>query len=335
MSSQNDDRELAFTGERVVVGKTPPFLVLEHLLRYRFAARFARGRKVLDVGCGTGYGAALLAEQARLVVGVDNAADAIAYARENYRHRHLHFAQADCRRLPLRDRAFDLVVMFEVIEHIAEQADCLGEIRRALAPVGTLILSTPDVARPTKAIEEFNPFHAKELTEAELRELLRPHFRHVELLYQHELSGSSLRTATNAGQKGVELVEDSSHTTAAKYFLAVCGARPSRIPVGRLVGATGIDHQIAIVRDLRYLEKEVQALLRQREEYIENLAAHRREIEALQRDREQRERDYAQNLAAHQREIEALLRDREARQQDYAQNLAAHQREIEALRADR
>lgn len=333
MSSQKDDRELAFTGERVVVGKTPPFLVLEHLLRYRFAARFARGRKVLDVGCGTGYGAALLAEQARLVVGVDNAADAIAYAHENYRRRHLHYALADCRRLPLRDRAFDLVVMFEVIEHIAEQAECLGEIHRVLAPTGTLILSTPDVARPTKAIEEFNPFHAKELTEAELRELLRPHFRHVEVLYQHELSGSSLRAATDAGEKGVELVEDSSHTTAAKYFVAVCGARPSPIPVGRLMGATGIEHQIAIVRHLRYLEKEIQALLRQREEYIENLAAHRREIEALQHDREARQQDYARNLAAQQREIEALQRDREARQQEYMRNLAAHEETIRNLDA--
>jgi len=146
MTSQKNHRELAFTGERVVPGKTPELLVLEHLVRYRLALGFAGRRKVLDIGCGTGYGAALLAEKARLVVGVDNAADGIDFARENYRRPHLHYARADCRQLPFPNRFFDVVVLFEVIEHIAEQERCLGEIRRVLAAGGCLIVSTPNPA---------------------------------------------------------------------------------------------------------------------------------------------------------------------------------------------
>jgi SAM-dependent methyltransferase len=342
MSGRVGDWDLAFTGERVVPGKTPPFLVLEHLVRYRFAARSAAGCTVLDVGCGTGYGASLLAAKARLVVGVDNAPEAIEYAQANYPGGNLRFAVADCRNLPFPDGFFDLAVIFEVIEHIPEQTQCLGEIRRVLGQQGLLVLSTPNAARATKAIEEENPSHHKELSEYELLECLRPHFAHVRLLYQHEVSGSSIRAAGGETTGTAEVVEDFSVAAGAKYFLAVCSSMPLPAADERLLGVGGTDHQIAIVQDLRHAEKENQALLRQREEndgaYANNLAAHQREteakqevIEALLRQREENERAYANNLTAHQREIEALLRQREENERAYANNLAAHQREIEAL----
>jgi len=308
---------MPFTGERVVPGKTPPFLVLEHLVRYRFAARSAAGCAVLDVGCGTGYGASLLAGKARLVVGVDCAPEAIRYAQANYPAGNLRFAVADCRHLPFRDGFFDLAVMFEVVEHIAEQEQCLSEIRRILVPDGILILSTPNPARPTKGIEEPNPFHAKELSEDELRELLRPHFAEVQLLHQQELSGSGIQTAASAVPGPAEVIEDLSAASAAKYFVAVCGSRLAQVSIERALGVGGIEHQIAIVQDLRNAHRDIEALLRQREEdqreYAKNLAAHREVIanlqednEALRRDREEAAREYAKNLAAHQEVIRRL-----------------------------
>src|ERR1039458_5734453 len=92
MGFQNDVGNLSFTGERVVPGKTPQFLVLEHLVRYGFAARFAGGCKVLDVGCGSGYGASSLAQEANLVVGIDSAPEALNYAQKNYQ-----IGRASCR----------------------------------------------------------------------------------------------------------------------------------------------------------------------------------------------------------------------------------------------
>ena len=70
-----------FTGERVIPGEVDADLWNEHVARYAFAARFARGRRVLDVGCGSGYGADVLAREAREVLGIDIADDAIDYAR--------------------------------------------------------------------------------------------------------------------------------------------------------------------------------------------------------------------------------------------------------------
>jgi len=293
MESQPNNKELAFTGERVVPGVTPRPLVLEHLLRYRFAVTLVSAvSKVLDVGCGTGYGAALLAEKAAGVVGVDSAWEAIQYARGNYFQQNLSFACADCRDLPFRDHSFDQAVLFEVIEHVAEQPRCLSEIRRVLTPEGTLILSTPNPAGPTKVIEEPNPFHKRELQEQELLELLRPHFGHVQLLYQHEVSASSIEAAVSTSDsRSAEVVEDFCLDSAPKYFMAVCSRQRIPLPSKKLLAMGGIEHQVAIVQELRQQQ---------------------REIEALRQWGEEKERDYARNLAAHQ-EVIARLKEEVAR----------------------
>jgi 2-polyprenyl-3-methyl-5-hydroxy-6-metoxy-1,4-benzoquinol methylase len=305
MNPPSRNRDLPFTGERVVPGKTPRLLVLEHLLRYRFAAGYAGGRKVLDVGCGTGYGAAILATKASVVVGIDCAAEALEYAQANYRHPRLHYCFADCRELPFGGGFFDLAVLFEIIEHTAEQNLCLSEIRRLLSPEGMLILSTPNPAGPTKVIEEPNPFHAKELGETDLLELLRPHFDHVQLFYQHELSASDIHAGA-ANTSPAEVVEDFSVPTPAKYFVAVCSSQPLSRMAGRIFGVAGIEHQVAIVQDLHLTQQE--------------LAAHRQQIEALLRQREENEQEYTRNLAAHKEAIarlektleeEVALRDRQ------------------------
>src|SRR5581483_5404685 len=98
-----------FTGERLIPGQVDVDLLNEHLARYTFAARLARGKRVLDAGCGAGYGAAELAHAAQCVVGLDCAAEALAFAREHYRLPNLQFEQGSCVALPHKDSCFDLV----------------------------------------------------------------------------------------------------------------------------------------------------------------------------------------------------------------------------------
>ena len=90
-----------FTGERVIPGEVDIDLFNEHMARYAFAARLARGKRALDAGCGAGYGSAELARAAQSVVGIDAAADAIEFARAHYQAPNLTFEQASCERCPL------------------------------------------------------------------------------------------------------------------------------------------------------------------------------------------------------------------------------------------
>jgi len=93
-------------------------LEAEHLARYRWAGALVEGKRVLDAGCGTGYGSELLARQgAAEVVGVDADADVIEAASRSASG--VTFVAADLRELPADLGEFDVVVCFEVIEHIA------------------------------------------------------------------------------------------------------------------------------------------------------------------------------------------------------------------------
>jgi ubiquinone/menaquinone biosynthesis C-methylase UbiE len=168
--------KLPFTGERFVPG-VPGEIWSEHWHRYHFAARWAEGQRVLDVACGEGYGAALLARSAQSVVGADISREAVAHARSEYASlANLSFVEAPCTRLPLADASIDLAVSFETVEHIAEQEAFLDELARVLAPGGVLLISSPNKVEYSDKRSFANEFHVKELYRDEFERLLKRRF---------------------------------------------------------------------------------------------------------------------------------------------------------------
>src|SRR5882757_9300615 len=179
---------LEWTGERY----TPEVsgeIRLEHVHRYLIARELARNKRVLDIACGEGYGADILAGAATGVVGVDIADKAVAHASSRYTRPNLHFKQGACHAIPLADSSVDLVVSFETIEHIDRQEDAIREIRRVLAPGGLLIISTPDRLEYSDGLDHHNPYHVQELDGDEFRRLLQS-FAHVAMVGQRVRGGS-------------------------------------------------------------------------------------------------------------------------------------------------
>jgi SAM-dependent methyltransferase len=171
--------DLPFTGERFIPG-VPGEIWLEHWHRYHFAARWAAGKRVLDVACGEGYGSAALARHATRVTGVDVSEAAIAHARGAYAERaNLEFLAASCTQLPLPNASFDTIVSFETIEHIAGQEAFLDEVARVLAPEGVFVLSCPNKVEYSDKRDYQNEFHVKELQRGELATLVAARFPEI------------------------------------------------------------------------------------------------------------------------------------------------------------
>ena len=104
------------------------------------------GDRVLDLGCGEGDLTAALASAAAATIGVEVAEAALHRARSAIRSSTFALAPIDGP-LPLDDGDFDVVWASEVIEHVADTARWLSEVRRVLAPGGRLLLTTPNHGR--------------------------------------------------------------------------------------------------------------------------------------------------------------------------------------------
>lgn len=118
-----------------------------HLSIYNFAERFCEDGVVLDAGCGSGYGAARLAEAgARHVDAIDISAKAIEFSRHHFGRPHLEFAVASIESLPFPHDRFDLVYTSNTLEHVADVRAFLREAHRVLKPSGTLLVAVPPIA---------------------------------------------------------------------------------------------------------------------------------------------------------------------------------------------
>jgi SAM-dependent methyltransferase len=161
-------------------------LLMSHLCAYRLAAQLGRGRRMLEVGCGSGYGAYYLSHSASAVTAVDMDPVVINRAQGLFRRPNLAYQLMDARGMEsLADASFDVVGTFQVIEHIPEP-ELLAFVRgiaRVLRPDGVLIVSTLNLDHNRKPGHPYEKpsFHEKEFTAPELQRLLSEVFPAVEL----------------------------------------------------------------------------------------------------------------------------------------------------------
>ena len=249
---------LQLTGERTLPGIAHEnYWFTRHVAAYLVARGRARGLRVVDAGCGEGYGSALLAQTAERVVGVDLAADVVEHARTSYPH--ITFLAAELGAVPLPDAGFDLVVSLQVIEHVWDVPAVLAEAARLLAPGGVLLCATPnrltstpgnasgageagnasgageagnasgagEAGNASGADEPLNPFHVREFTADELRDAIAPHLRVDAVLGVHH--GSRLRLVERVIRRHLPdvLVERPAEERPPWLRAVVAATRPS------------------------------------------------------------------------------------------------------------
>jgi 2-polyprenyl-3-methyl-5-hydroxy-6-metoxy-1,4-benzoquinol methylase len=154
-------------GESVFPG-VPNDLFVAHASIYHFASRFVAGARVLDAGCGTGYGARILSRNgAAHVHGIDIDPLSVAYARRRYASSTVSFARADCESLVLPEGHFDFVFASNVLEHLERPELLLRSAIRALRPGGRALFAVPPItSEETAALHHGIHYHRSNLTVA-------------------------------------------------------------------------------------------------------------------------------------------------------------------------
>lgn len=160
------------SAERVTRSASDNFVFARSMLAYRHAAGLIGG-DVLEIGTGTGYGIEVLSSHADRFVTLDKTVPAGLTLPHNAR-----FVHTAVPPLPFDCASFDFVVSFQVLEHVRRDTELVREAARVLRPGGRFIVTTPNAPRSLTR----NPWHVREYTAGELRDILACEFAHVECM---------------------------------------------------------------------------------------------------------------------------------------------------------
>jgi SAM-dependent methyltransferase len=174
---------LPVTGERTLPDvPSENYWYRRHLIVYQWIAERVRGQRVIDMACGEGYGADLLAGAAESVIGVDANPEAFEHARLRYTRPNLTFERDMVERFAA---PCDAITFLETIEHVQTPEPLLAHFAELVEPAGgAAYVSTPNrltLAEPG-AEKSINPWHVREYTAADFRALCAGAFGNVELL---------------------------------------------------------------------------------------------------------------------------------------------------------
>jgi len=166
-------------------------IAVEHLHRYELAAELCAGSRVIDVGCGTGYGAGILSKSCPFVVGIDNDVATIDTAQATVGREHdVAFEVGDAHKVlaqPLGDR-FDAIVLFETLEHLSRPEEVVASLRHRAGDGVKILVSIPN----EKALVEKNPYHVSTYGYEDAIELASE-LNDAALLLQFLAEGSMIR----------------------------------------------------------------------------------------------------------------------------------------------
>ena len=161
-----------------------------HMERYRFAMRYMEQKgRIADVGCGWGFGTEYLGRFGGQAYGFDINPQLIDYASSRFAHSDIRFEVHNILNGPLPGSPYDLICMFEVIEHLEEPAKGLANLKASLQRDGVLVLSTPNMAE--NKLDD-HPYHSIQFSHSTLEALLHSMFSSSRFSYSFKHSSQRL-----------------------------------------------------------------------------------------------------------------------------------------------
>jgi 2-polyprenyl-3-methyl-5-hydroxy-6-metoxy-1,4-benzoquinol methylase len=159
----------------------------QQLKAYEFCTKLCVNKNVLEIGFGGGHGAFLISNVAKKIIGIDSEKLAVFYAKQKYKRKNLNFIEGSIENFKVPEE-FDCIISLQVIEHIPTKNIPLyfKRIKSLIKPKGILILSTPYA---TNFSYNENPYHFREYTFQELKEILSDYFSDITM---YSLIGDSL-----------------------------------------------------------------------------------------------------------------------------------------------
>lgn len=187
-------RRVSNRGERVL-HLYPNDCYFAHLSIYRFAAACCKGKRVLDAGCGAGYGSGYLIDSgAGSVMAIDVSPKAISFCKRHFRKPNLEFRRMDISRIErLPERYYDVVFSSNTLEHVPEIASFFRAAALLLKADGIMILALPPITNEQLREDNLsNPHHLHIWSPSQWRHFLEKFFEDVES-YRHVFSRSDVR----------------------------------------------------------------------------------------------------------------------------------------------
>lgn len=155
----------------------------EYLAQYREAAKYAKGARVLDVGCGFGFGSRYLFDNGAIdVVGLDINKKQLGFAQKKFARDGVSFREQRAEEMKFAAKSFDLVTCFQVLERSTNPDEVIYNIHKSLDKGGVALISTVNRLRGANISDSpIEETHLLEFDLIELKQTLKKHFSKVDV----------------------------------------------------------------------------------------------------------------------------------------------------------